>query len=216
MQCKDKDNMTEIGKTYNSKDKKYILEKVARLTHTEHEEIFKIIKSASVPFTQNKNGLFINLTQVDNCVIEKIDNFVDFCLKNKKELDEYDKRIIECKMTKSFDILAASGGVNMPHQATPSDEKKQLNDILNSVNDDATREDWHKVLQQTKEDQKIASFVSHLEENFDKVHKKKGCMKFINAKKKFARKLASSDKHDMISVLEQEAYLCCRVQKIEA
>lgn len=208
--------MTQTQRTYTIKEKKYLLEKVARLTHTEHEEIFKIIKMAGTSFTQNKNGLFINLSQMDVETLEKIDNFVEFCLRNKKELDEYDKRIIECKMTNSFDMLASSPhhpsgeqGYNNTNTNTLS-ERKQLTSLIGVSASNPVKEDWHKVIQQSKEDKKIAMFVNHLEESIDRVQKKKGNMKFANAKKKYARKVGATDKVDLMNVLEEEPYLCMR------
>jgi len=203
-------------RTYTIKEKKYLLEKVARLTYTEHEEIFKIIKMAGISYTQNKNGLFINLSQTDVETLEKIDNFVEFCLMNKKELDEYDKRIIECKMTNSFDMLASSlnpSGGTEHGGAGPSaspNVRKQLTSLIGVSASNPIKEDWHKVIQQSKEDKKIAMFVNHLEESIDRVQKKKGNMKFANAKKKYARKVGATDKVDLMNVLEEEPYLCMR------
>lgn len=189
---------------YSNRSKKFLLEKIGRLSQTEHDEIFKIIRGSEVPYTQNKNGLFVNMSALPDDVLEKMDQFVDFCLKNQSELDEYDKRISECKINNNYDVYGTkTTGIGMEEP----NERKQLNEFINSTHQH--QENWQNVLAEAKKDEKIASLTTMLEENADRVHKKRGNMKYVNAKKKYARKVATEKKieHELLNILEQENYI---------
>jgi hypothetical protein len=67
-------------------NKKFIIDKCKILKEEEHKEIFKIIKKNNIKFTQNSNGIFINLNKLPNQVIEEIFVFVNYCIENKNQL----------------------------------------------------------------------------------------------------------------------------------
>lgn len=171
-----------MTKEYCQKQRKDILHKITKLTKTEHNEIFKILHDYNINFTQNNNGLFFNLSEIDNSVIEKIDHLVNFFILNKKELDEHDKKINDCKNNQfcHFKWNDECGNSNIP-----------LNKKLTTLSDD-----WQQILQEQKSNEKVSHLVNHLEESMERIHKKKGNLKFINAKKKFARRLLSDKKFD--------------------
>ena len=54
------------------------------LHENEHIEIFKIIKNDTDKFTENRNGIFINMSNLQNSTLIKLRNFVNFCNENKK------------------------------------------------------------------------------------------------------------------------------------
>jgi len=186
----------------NNRQKKNLLEKINRLTYTEHDEIFKLLKVQNVPFTQNKNGVFFNMSSIDNAILLEIEQFIEFCLKNKKELDEYDKKINECKISNKYDkILSSSDLISKevrPHQ----------DNSLTAVLAANKKEDWQAVMLEVKNSEKLTSFVEMLETNMDKIHKKKINTKFVNAKKRYSRKLVSDKKFDadLCNNLDEEPY----------
>ena len=57
----DKDN---LGK------KKKLVEKVKKLKTTEHKEIFFILSKKNIVYSKNNNGIFINLKDVSNTVLD--------------------------------------------------------------------------------------------------------------------------------------------------
>ena len=93
---------------YSNKYKKLLFEKINSLSSTEHEEVFKIIKSNNINYSKNKNGVFFNISNIHDDIVKHIDEFVLFCVSNKKELDEYDKKLNECKLNNNFQNI-------MPH-----------------------------------------------------------------------------------------------------
>ncbi len=83
--------------TYSIRDRQILSQRISELGPTEHNEIFSIINQHAIEYTRNKNGVFVNMTTMTNEVIHTINQFVCFCHDNKLNLDEYDKRLNECK-----------------------------------------------------------------------------------------------------------------------
>ena len=64
--------------------KKKLIEISKNLTNIEYLEIFNIIKEDNCNFSENKNGIFINLLNISEETIDKIFNFINF-IKHKRE-----------------------------------------------------------------------------------------------------------------------------------
>lgn len=81
----------DIFKIYSSLEKKNIVRKIEQIKNKKHYiEIFKIIKMDNIKYTQNKNGLFIDMNKLSNHTIYKIEEY----LKNiEYELSESENSI---------------------------------------------------------------------------------------------------------------------------
>ena len=66
--------------------KKYILTKINELNNDQYLEIFKIIHKNNIEYTTNSNGVFIDLSNLKKRTLNKIYNYVSYCIKNKKVL----------------------------------------------------------------------------------------------------------------------------------
>ena len=71
--------------------KKKLIELVNNLTNIEYTEILNIIQNDKCSYSSNSNGVFINLTNVENKTIDKIFNFLKFTKQKKEELQEKEK-----------------------------------------------------------------------------------------------------------------------------
>lgn len=87
--------MTSKTETTPINEKKYtnsslvrIKEKIEMLSSYEKDEIMKILLEAEYPYTQNKNGVFFNLTNLSSKFISKVEKFIRFSEINKKRLEE--------------------------------------------------------------------------------------------------------------------------------
>ena len=174
---------------FNNKSRKILFEKINRLSCTEHEEILKIIKKYDTDYTQNKNGIFFNISTVKNEVIEELNNFLDYSINNSKELDEYDKKLNECKITQK--LVQNNNAMYSTNQAikikeSPDDEWNFLASI------------------ETKKMQNIMNFVDKMNLDRDKIGKKKANVKFYNAQKKYMKKSICEKKIDLNEELESE------------
>jgi hypothetical protein len=69
---------------------KNIKTKISNLSQNEIEEIFKIIYKNNNNYSKNNNGVFINLSWLDMDTINKIDNYINFCIKSHNEINKYE------------------------------------------------------------------------------------------------------------------------------
>lgn len=170
--------------------KKHLRDNINKLSSTEHDEIFKMLRECDLNFTTNKNGTFFDMANINEITFEKIEQFVEFCLCNKKNLDDYDQKIKECKINNNFDKLQVSS---------------PLNNVINSEKENT--DDWMSLLNQVKSSDKVSAFVNLLE-NGEKLVIKKTNSKFMNIKKKFSKKIVSEKKNDseLLNILFKEAY----------
>tara|TARA_B110000037_G_C17052353_1_gene478300 strand:+ start:102 stop:383 length:282 start_codon:yes stop_codon:yes gene_type:complete len=77
--------------------KKNIMNNIKKMNKNEYIEIFKIIKKNDIPYTENLNGIFINLNIVDDKILFKINNFINFIMYNNTELIEKEKKMNDIK-----------------------------------------------------------------------------------------------------------------------
>ena len=73
----------EVSEEELDKIRKYIIDKSKVLKKYEHIEIFKILKKDNINFTENNNGIFINLNKISYEILMKIHTFIVYCIKNK-------------------------------------------------------------------------------------------------------------------------------------
>jgi hypothetical protein len=91
------------------KKKKKLLELVKNLSNIEYNEIFNIIQENNCPYSGNNNGIFINLQNVNDDIIDKIFIFLEFIKQKKEELNEKDfvleniKKDIQVNVIEHFD-----------------------------------------------------------------------------------------------------------------
>lgn len=84
-------NIEEINNNDISiQKKKQLLDLVKNLSSLEYKEIFNILQKNNCQYSGNNNGVFINLQNVNDDIINKIFNFIEFIKKKKKELHEKD------------------------------------------------------------------------------------------------------------------------------
>lgn len=160
---------------YTNKQCKALLEKINNLSSTEHSEILKIIKQNDTPYTQNKNGIFFNLSTLKDETVKDIESFVVYCMSNKRELDEYDKLLNECKINNNINIMSINTSVE-ELMRKPKVEKTWSNLESSYEKTDNTFDNFYK-------------FVDRVSQDKEKIYKKKLNIKFNNAKKRYSRKI---------------------------
>ena len=99
----------EYNANASIKKKKKLLDSVKNLSNIEYNEIFNIIQENNCQYSGNNNGIFINLQNVNDEIIDKIFNFLEFIKKKKEELNEKDvvleniKKDIQVNVIEHFD-----------------------------------------------------------------------------------------------------------------
>jgi hypothetical protein len=77
--------------TYNTK--KNLVNKISKLSKNEHIELFRIIYNNNAKHTINNNGVFINMNTLDDDILVKIDQFINFCINNTELLNKQENYI---------------------------------------------------------------------------------------------------------------------------
>ena len=79
-------------------DVKKMIDDIECMTKEHHIEIFKILKLYSIKYTENNNGIFINMNNIDSKCLDKINNYVNFINEIKKNIIEFEKIKEESKL----------------------------------------------------------------------------------------------------------------------
>tara|TARA_Y100000310_G_C20612358_1_gene778701 strand:- start:1042 stop:1350 length:309 start_codon:yes stop_codon:yes gene_type:complete len=77
-----------MNKPLTIKQKKKILSEIAKLTEIEHIEIFKIFDRDNINYTENRNGIFINISKTPNETLHKVKEFLAFCKNNNEFMNQ--------------------------------------------------------------------------------------------------------------------------------
>lgn len=69
---------------------KYIQTNIHKLCQIEIDEIFKILYKNNSTYTQNNNGVFVNLNWIKEDILVQIYNYINFCLTSQTEINKYE------------------------------------------------------------------------------------------------------------------------------
>jgi hypothetical protein len=68
-------------KIYSHNEKKDLVKKIEKLTSKAHyRQVYKLLKLSGIKITQNNNGVFFNMNDLTNEILQKLDNFLDSVL----------------------------------------------------------------------------------------------------------------------------------------
>jgi hypothetical protein len=169
--------------------RKRLLEKINTLGQTEHLEILKIVNANGVQTTENKNGVFFNMTSLSPDAFRVVEEFVNYCYDNKLELDKYDQKMHACKYYNKT-TFATAYGVNEP--------KNKRNEATSSSNmSDAA---VHRA-ERMDNSIKMNDFVRKLCAN-NECENKRTTGSFTTWKKKFMKRSVDADV--MLDLLEHD------------
>jgi len=73
--------------------RKRIYEEIKRFNRTEQEELFRILKRENEEVSENRNGIFFDLTAIKESTLVKINEWIQFCKTNTSEFEEREKEI---------------------------------------------------------------------------------------------------------------------------
>lgn len=182
-----------------------LLQRVALLGQTEHQEILNILScSGHISTTRNNNGVFIDLGTVPESLLEEIRLFVDYCHHNKKHIDDYNNRLVECRLSQDFDRLPmytatkndGGGDVSTPDSASNS-QPVAISDELQPRESkvvEYTTDTLHPVIEaDTERDQSVS--------------RKSAVARFQQSKKRFNRRKGINSLSGYGGLLEPEPYL---------
>lgn len=169
-------------------DKRRLMEQINSLGPTEHTEIYKILACSNTPYTENANGVFFNLTTLPAEVFTDIQSFVQYCHENKDELDEYDKKLNECKYRNIARSTYGTAGIYHSAINEPTDKKDRWKDLMERVDKSSV----------------VRDFIEKINSHTEKQLVKRTGTKYLMAKKKYAKRTVADN--DMKDTLGEESY----------
>ena len=86
----------KLTEKYTLVEKKQIMTRIQNLKNKRHYmEIYKIIKENNVTHSQNINGVFINLTNIEDSILDKIVKYINYIDTRNSEIDsEFYSKVI--------------------------------------------------------------------------------------------------------------------------
>jgi hypothetical protein len=90
LQCKNKN----ASKNINVDSLKFLRDKIESLTVFHQVEILRILQINRITFSENKNGVFVNLTYVNPDVIDIINEYIIYVYKQESQLNEIEEQKI--------------------------------------------------------------------------------------------------------------------------
>ena len=66
-------------------ERKKIFDTIHALVLPEQEEIFRIIRKLKVPYSENSNGVFFDLSIISDDAFEQIREYIKFCLTTRSD-----------------------------------------------------------------------------------------------------------------------------------
>jgi len=136
------------------KKKRSLIELSKNLTKIEYLEIFNIIQNDSSPYSENKNGIFINLENVSNETIDKIYDFLIFIRHKKEDLIKHEEYLINARKN----ILELQ-----------KEKEKYTETIINDNNDNNNN---YYQLSDTEDDMKSNNYLVFSSDDEDETRKK--------------------------------------------
>lgn len=73
-------------------DKKQILSEIDKMSKENHEDIYNVIKKHDIKHTKNNNGIFINLSDVNEDCLNELIKYIKFINNNNDNSIEFEKK----------------------------------------------------------------------------------------------------------------------------
>jgi len=151
------------------------------LTKLEYLEIFNIIQEDKCIYSENKNGIFINLNNFSESTMDKIFNFINFIKHKKEDLLKHEEVINNAK--KNISEIDKNNNYNY----TNVYQKSDVNDTYNEYSDDENEYG-------EKADNKYLIFSSDEDEDIEnKISLKKKKIKYSGKKAKMIKSIKDTN-----------------------
>ena len=175
--------------------KKKLIEIAKNLSKIEYLEIFNIIKEDNCQYSENKNGIFINLLNVSENTIDKIFNFISFIKHKKEDLIKHEEYINIAKKN-----ISEYTNINTNTNTNNILPTENVNNIINEnfLSNNSTNEINDKSLDYSDEEQKDKNnyliFSSDEDEDLEnKISLKKKKVKYSGKKAKMIKSIRDSN-----------------------
>lgn len=180
---------------------KKLISQINALNKTETEELFRILHK-TCQYTANNNGVFINLSWLPLNVLEKIEQFIEFCSRSSFALEQRENdcsRLITSINShvepENIVIDPEGGGTLLSHAFSPVAKMNKTNKANKTETPDVVED-----VESSDTDEAVAP------EDAIIVRRVSSSMRFYLLKKRFAKPAPAQQ--GVINNLEVEPYLC--------
>lgn len=97
---------------------------ISKLEKNHHLKIFNIIKENNIKYSENRNGIFVNLNQVSDNTIEQINKYIEYIKIQEKNISNFEN--IKKEFKKDFFTNIKKG--DKDKSTDNLDNEKQTND----------------------------------------------------------------------------------------
>jgi hypothetical protein len=84
-----------LAKDTEFESRKKILEEIKQFNRAEQEELYRILRRCNEETSENRNGLFFDLMSLKQETVDKIREWITFCVKNRKNFETREKELSE-------------------------------------------------------------------------------------------------------------------------
>lgn len=74
-------------------------DKIQELEKFHQIEIFRILKTHDVNYTENRNGIFVNMNELDNNIINNIEKYLHYVSTQQNQLDVVEQQKEQYKLS---------------------------------------------------------------------------------------------------------------------
>lgn len=74
-------------------NRKKILDDIRNFNRTEQEELYRILRRCEEEMSENRNGIFFDLMVLKTTTIDKIQEWITFCTKNRASFETREKEM---------------------------------------------------------------------------------------------------------------------------
>ena len=69
----------------------YLRDEMEKMSNVHHLKFFELIKLHKILYSENRNGIFINMNSLNETIIEKIKLYIKYVDKQEETLDQTEK-----------------------------------------------------------------------------------------------------------------------------
>ena len=78
-------------KSLDSQKLMTIRNKIEKMNKIHHVKFFEILKNNDIPFSENRNGIFFNMNNFNDDIIDQIDNYIQYIQTQEDNLKQTEK-----------------------------------------------------------------------------------------------------------------------------
>jgi hypothetical protein len=154
----------------NYKEKKELVNKIIKLLPIQQNEIFNIFNKNNINYTKNNNGVFINITNIDDVIVKEIENYMNYIKHNNERLEKIETKCENIINTAPTDINNIYKIVNFEEFKNLKDLSK-LEKIKNDINTKKKKEYHLKFINTMKKYQRLLYVNNDFDLNVSELNK---------------------------------------------